>query len=180
MCIPRSWTNGDGEAAMREFLRQRPPRRAAMRDLICELKSSEPFMRRCAADLARRVSARAPGILRQHAGVLIDLAAGLGDEEWQARGYAAVAAALNAATHTERMRLAGLLRPMLKDKRIAVQAMALEAFATVAVVEPRLRAAAIPLLEGALREGRCARQLRARRMLPLLLAAGGDAGKRSH
>ncbi len=177
MNILRSWTNGDGEAAMREFLRQSPPRRAAVRDLIGELKSNEPFARRCAAVLARRVSAREPGILRRHAGLPIGLAAELGDDEWQARGYVVVAAALNGASHAERMRLASLLRSMLEDKRIGLRAMALEAFALVAAAEPKLRNEAMVLLERARRDGPFALRVRARRMLPLLLAARDRAGK---
>jgi len=58
---------------MSDFLLRRPPRRAAVRELMAELLSPNPFARRCAADLARRVSLREPGILRKYAGVLIDL-----------------------------------------------------------------------------------------------------------
>jgi hypothetical protein len=46
-------------AAMREFLCQPPPRRAAIRELMKELLSDNPVCRRCAADLARLVSASA-------------------------------------------------------------------------------------------------------------------------
>jgi hypothetical protein len=154
---------------MRDFLRQPPPRRTVIRDLVDELKSKEPFARRCAADLARRVSAREPGILRRYAGLLIDLVAQLPEDEWQTRGYLIQAAALNVSTHARRMRLTVLLRPMAKDERIAVRAIALEAFAMVAVAEPQLHREVLVLLEHANREGTCAMRCRARRMLPAVL-----------
>jgi hypothetical protein len=169
MVVPRSWKNADGVEAMRDFLRQPPPRKAAVRDLMTELLSSSPFACHCAADLARRVSAREPGILRQYAPVLIGLVAELPLNQWQARGYATLAAALNASTHAERMRLAPLVRAMVEDERNAVRAMALEAFAILAVAEPELREEVMALLEHARRDGTCAMRSRARRMLPALL-----------
>ena len=131
--------------------------------------SQEPFALRCAADLARRVSAREPGILSRHAAHLIDLAAGLPDSQWQTRGYLVQAAAPNVQTHEERMRLGALLRPMIQDKRIAVRAIALEALGTIAVGEPKLRNEVLPLLEKASRDGISSMRLRARRILPAVL-----------
>src|SRR5271157_548502 len=129
MVVPRSWKDADGVEAMRDFLRQPPPRRAAVRGLMTELLSDNPYARRCAADLARLISAREPGILRTYADVLIDLVAELPMEQWQARGYVTLAAALNASTHAQRMRLAVLVRRMTEDDRNALRAIALEAFA---------------------------------------------------
>lgn len=169
MVVPRSWREADGRAAMRDFLCQAPPRRAAIRDLMKELLSGNPFARRCAADLARRVSAREPGILRKYAGVFIDLVAELPQDQWQARGYVTLAAALNASTHVQRMRLAFLVRSMIDDQRIAVRAIALEAFAVLAVAEPELHDEAMLLLERYRRNGSCAMRSRARRMLLRLL-----------
>ena len=171
MLVPRSWKDADGVAAMRDFLRQPPPRNAAIRDLMTELLSPNPYACRCAADLARRVSGREPGILRKYAGVLIDLVAELPPEQWQARGYATLAAALNARTHAQRMRFAPHIRAMIEDERIAVRAMALEAYAILAVAEPELQEEVMILLEHARREGTCAMRSRARRMLPALLEA---------
>jgi len=171
MVVPRSWKDADGVAAMRDFLSQPPPRKAALRDLMTELLSPSPYARRCAADLARRVSAREPGILGKYASVLIDLVAELPLEQWQARGYATLAAALNVTKHAERMKLTILTRAMVEDERIAVRAMALEAFAILAIAEPELREEVMVLLEHARREGTCAMRSRARRMLPALLEA---------
>jgi len=175
MVIPRGWKNAEGVEAMREFLRQPPPRKAAVRDLMTELLSPNPYACRCAADLARRVSAREPGILGKYAGVLIDLAAQLPLHQWQARGYVTLAAALNASSHAQRIRLVPLVRSMTLDESIALRAIALEAFAILAAAEPELREEVMILLEHARREGACAMRSRARRMLPLLLAAENKA-----
>ncbi len=171
MVVPRSWKYVDAIAAMREFLGQPPPRRAAVRDLMAELVSDNPYACRCAADLARLVSAREPGILRKYADVLIDLVAELPLERWQARGYVTLAASLNAWTHAQRMQLAILVRALAEDERNALRAIALEAFATLAVAEPELRDEAMVLLESARRNGTCAMRSRARRMRLVLMAA---------
>lgn len=166
---PRSWRDADGQAAMREFLLCPPPRRAAIRDLMAELLSSNPFSRRCAADLARRVSAREPGVLRKFAGVFIDLLAELPADEWQTRGYVALSAALNASTHAQRMNMAVLMRSLIEDERIAVRAMSLEAFAILGAAEPELRDEATLLLERYRRDRTPAVRCRARRMSLMLL-----------
>jgi hypothetical protein len=171
MPIPRSWKDADAVAATREFLSQKPPRRAAIRALMSELLAPDRFARRCAADLARRISAREPGILRAYAPVLIDLLSELPLDEWQARGYITLAAALNASTRAQRMSLAVYLRALVEDPRNALRAIALEAFGILAAVELELRDEALPLLERARREGTCAMRSRAQRMLPPLLAA---------
>lgn len=170
MVIPRSWKDADAVAAMRGFLRQPPPRRAAVNDLMRELLSPDPFTSRCAADLARRISARQPGILRKYADVLVNLVAELPLDRWQARGYVTLAAALNASTHAQRMRLAVVVRALAEDERIALRAIALEAFAILAAAEPELRDEAMLLLERS-RHGSGAMRVRARRMLLLLLAS---------
>lgn len=171
MWTPRGWKEADSVAATRDFLRQKPPRRAATRDLVKELLSPEPFARRCAADLARRVSAREPGLLKNYADLLIDLVSELGDDQWQARGYITMAAALNTATPVQRKRLAALLRVMARDPRVGVQAMTLEALANLAIADAILREEVLNLLENASGSPICSIRMRARRMLPVLLMA---------
>jgi hypothetical protein len=180
MVVARSWKVADGVAAMHDFLRPPPPRRAAIRDLINALLSPDRFTRRCAADLARRVSAQEPGILRQYADVLIELVAEIPREEWQARGWVTLAAALSASTHPQRTRLALLLRSLLKDERIATRAMALEAFAVLAAAEPKLRNEAMQLIERARNDESVAMRIRARRMLLPLMASGSKPFPRRH
>jgi len=171
MIVPRSWKDADAVEALRGFFCKAPPRRAAIREMMTELLSPDPFARRCAADLARRVSAREPGILRKFADVFIEMVTELPAEEWQARGYVTLAAALNAYTHSQRMRLAHLVRSLANDERNAIRAIALEAFAILAVAEPELRDEALLLLEHSRYEGTPAMRSRARRMMPLLLAS---------
>lgn len=172
----RSWKGPEGVAAAREFLAQKPPRRAAIRDLMRAVLSSDPFVRRCATDLARRVSARQPGVLGSYAGVFIDLMEELPAEEWQARGYCALAAAWNAVSHDQQMRVAAGARRLVEDRRIALRAIGVEAFATLGAAVPELHDEAVALLEQARQDETAALRCRARRMLPLLLACG-DEGK---
>jgi hypothetical protein len=172
------WTNEDAVAATREFLSQKPPRRAAIRDLMKELLNGTRFERRCAADLARRVSAREPAALRAYPDVFIDLVADLPQGEWQARGYLTLAAAHSASTRTQRMTLAALVRAQAVDERNALRAIALEAFGILALAEPELRDEAMELLERSRREGTCAMRSRASRMLPQLLTAELEQGRR--
>jgi len=174
MVVPRSWKDADGVAAMRDFLLQLPPRRAAVRELMAELLSPNPFARRCAADLARRVSLREPGILRKYAGVLINLVSVIPLDQWQTRGYVTLAAALNASTHAQRMRLAVLVRALVGNKRVALRAIALEAFANLAAREPELRDEVMLLVERSRCDGTFALRIRARRMLLLLLPASAE------
>jgi len=92
-------------------------------------------------------------------------------EEWQARGYVIVAAAHNALTRPQRLRLLPLVRARLAEDRIAVRAMALEAFAVLAASEPDLRDEAMLMLEDARHSSDFALRARARLMLPLILQA---------
>lgn len=142
-----------------------------MQDLLAELQSTSPYSCRCAVDLARRVSAHEPGILHKYADLLIKLAGELPAEQWQARGYVAMAAALNASTRAQRMRLAVLVRALAADERNALRTIALEALATLAVAEPELREEAMLLLERSRRNGTTAMRMRARRMLLVLMTA---------
>jgi len=171
MAVPRCWRDADGVAAMQDFFAIPPPRSAAIRGLMRELVSKCPFEQRCAADLARRVSAREPGILKKYGPTLIDLAADPDSGEWQTRGYLMLAAALNACTQAQRIRLSVPVRAMLSDERIALRAIAVEAFSILAAAEPELREEAMLLLERCRRNGTTAERLRARRMLLLLLSA---------
>jgi hypothetical protein len=172
---PRPWSSKEAAAAARDFFAGQ--RRTAIRALLRELCSDDPFDRRCAAELARLVSRREPGVLSAYGDVLAAVAAELPMEEWQARGYLIVAAAHNAMTRPERLRLLPLVRARLAEERIAVQAMALEAFAVLAVHEPELRDEVMTLLEAARHSTLPAMRARARLMLPLLmgLAVQADA-----
>jgi hypothetical protein len=165
--IPRTWKSTDAAAAAKEFFRK--TRAAAVRELMRELCSEDPFDHRCAAELARLVSRREAGILAAYGDVLAEVAAALPMEEWQARGYVLVAAAHNAGSRAQRMRLAPLVRTRLAEDRIAVRAMALEAFCVLAAREPELRDEALERLEEARRSEDFAMRARARLMAPMVM-----------
>jgi hypothetical protein len=133
-----------------------------------DLLSENPLRCRLAADIARRVSSRQPGIFCGYIDVLIDLLACLPLEQWQSRGYVSLAAANSAVTVAQRRRLAALVRPMLEDKRTAVRANGLETFAILAQGEPELREEVLTLLEESRIAGTPSMRARARRMLKRL------------
>lgn len=164
---PRAWKSSDAAAAAKDFFTK--PRKAAIRELIRELCSGDPFDHRCAAELARLVSRCEPGILAAYGDVLAEVAAELPMEEWQARGYVIVAAAHNALTRPQRLRLLPLVRARLAEDRIAVRAMSLEAFAILAAHESELRDEAMEMLEDARHSTIPAMRCRAKLMLPVLL-----------
>lgn len=144
---------------------------------MAELCSGDPYDHRCAAELARLVSRRQPGILVAYADLLAETAASLPMEEWHARGYVLVAAALNADTRVQRMRLLPLVRARLAEDRIAVRAMALEAFAILAASEPELRDEAMEKLEAARSSPDFAMRARARLMLPAVMKAEASSSR---
>jgi len=166
----RSWRSTDAAAAAKAFF-TRPHKSAAVRELMQGLCSDDPCDHRCAAELARLVSRRQPGVLGQYADLLAEVAAEFPPEEWQARGYVLVAAALNATTPAQRERLLPLVRARLQEDHIAARAMALEAFATLAAHEPDLRDEAMEMLEQQRHSTDPAMRARARMMLPILMRA---------
>ena len=173
---PRSWKSTDAATAMKIFFAMPP--KAAARELMQELCTDDPYDHRCAAELARLVSRRKPGVLAAYADLLAEVAAELSVEEWQARGYVLVAAAMNAATAAQRQRLLTLVRARLAEDRIAVRAMALEAFAFLAAHEPDLRDEGMVMLERQRHSPHFALRARARLMLPMFLRAATGSGSK--
>lgn len=155
--------------ASRDGVRRPVP--GAMKALIRELCSDDPFDHRCAAEVARLVSRQQPGVLATCGDLLAEVAAGFPMEEWQARGYVLVAAAINAIAPAQRRRLLPLVRARLDEDRVAVRAMALEAFSFLATREPGLRDEAMERLEAARHDSVPAMRARAKLMLPLLMKA---------
>jgi hypothetical protein len=172
---PRSWKSSDAAEAARAFFTK--PRKSATRELVRELCSGDPYDHRCAAELARLISRSEPGILAAYGNVLAESAASLPMEEWQARGYVLVAAALNADTRARRMRLLPLVRARLSEDRIAVRAMALEAFAILAASDSELRDEAMEKLEAARHSPDIAMRARARLMLPIVMKAEANSSR---
>ncbi len=161
----RCWTKTDALAAAAEFLSRPRPRRMAARELVEGMCSDDAYTRRASADVARTVAVREPGALRHYADLLVDLAMECPLEQWQARGYSTLAAAYTARNRAQRMKLADLLRGMLEEEQIAIRAIAIEAFATIACAEPELRDEAIGMLELCGESGIPAIRSRGRRMM---------------
>lgn len=139
-----------------------------------QLTSGDPYDHRCAAEVARLVSQRQPGILAGYSDLLADAAAAFSDEEWQARGYVIVAAALNAGTPEQRRRLLPTIRQRLREEeRTAVRAMALEALLVLGARDAGIRDEAMEALEAARRSAIPAMRSRAKRMVPALLKTAG-------
>lgn len=137
-----------------------------------QLTSGDPCDHRCAAEVARLVSRRQPAILAGYSDLLADAAAAFPDEEWQARGYVIVAAALNAETPAQRRRLLPTLRERLREEeRTAVRAMALEALLVLGARDAAIRDEALDALDSAQRSPIPAMRSRAKRMVPTLLKA---------
>lgn len=170
-----AWKSSDTPAAVREFFAK--PRRLAECNLVRQLFSDDATDHRRAAEMARVIGMREPGALSPYANLLADVAATWPIAEWQARQYVLVAAALAAGTHAQRMRLVPLIRDRLQETRIAVRAMALEAFAVLAVCEPELRDEAMEMLECARHSTIPALRARARLMLPQLLKAEASSSR---
>lgn len=166
---PRPWKSTDATAAAQAFLAacERPgARRTAARELMEQLVSGDPYDHRCAAEVARLVSQREPGVLAGYSDLLADAAAEFPDEEWQARGYVIVAAALNAGSAAQRRRLLPTIRDRLRDEeRTAVRAMALEALLVLGARDAAIRDEALEALEAAQRSPIPAMRARAKKML---------------
>jgi hypothetical protein len=175
--IYRAWSHNEAVNAAQDFLAIRPPRRTAIRKLMQEICSADPAARKRATDLARLVSAREPGVLSDYSGLLLDvfseLYAAVASQdpaaEWQSCGYLAIAAAHNVTTRAQRMQLVELVRPMLEERRNALQATAIEVFARAAAAAPELRDEALAMLGKIRFHGTPATSARARAMLALLL-----------
>lgn len=157
----------DAPSAVKAFFAS--PGKTAARELLQRLCSRDRSNHICAAELTRLISRRKPGILAEYADLLAEIAAELPLEEWQARGYVLVAAALNATTPAQRQRLVPLVRTRLQEDRIALRAMALEAFAFLAAGEPDLHDEALELLERHRHSAEPAMRARARLMLPVVM-----------
>ena len=173
--LHRPWKSADAVAAARVFLDscgEARSRRIVVRELMEQLNSGDPYDRRSAAEVARLVSHRRPGVLAGYSDLLADAAAASPDEEWQARGYLMAAAALNAGTPAQRRRLLPTLRERLREEeRVAVRAMALEALLVLGARDAWIRDEAMDALAGAQRSSIPAMRMRAKKMLPVILKA---------
>ncbi len=117
--------------------------------LVGALFSSDPEVRRHAADAARRITEKQPTLLYRYAErVLGALAQSTGDD-WRMLAHTGLVAARVAHTRSQRLRAAGLLRPLLEDRSNVVRCTALEGLGLLASLVPELRSEVEPVLEEA-------------------------------
>jgi HEAT repeat protein len=130
--------------------------------LVGALFSSAPEVRRHAADAARRITEKQPALLYPYAQrVLGALAQSTGDD-WRMLAHTGLVAARVAHTRAQRLRAAGLLRPLLEDRSNVVRCTALEGLGLLASLVPGLRLEVEPILEEAAVCGTPAMRHRAR------------------
>jgi HEAT repeat protein len=142
------------------------PRQA--KALAAALFSSDPELRRHAADAARRVTEQRPELLDPYAErVLGALAASAGDD-WRMLAHTGLVAARIAHTRAQRLRAAGLLHRLLDDPSNVVRCTALEGLGLLAARLPELRQDVEPILEAAAATATPAMRSRARAALARL------------
>jgi HEAT repeat protein len=138
--------------------------------LVKALFADDPEVRRHAADAARRVTEKQPALLQPHAervlGALVS-AVSAGDD-WRMVAHSGLVAARIAHTRAQRLRAAGLLRPLLNDSSNIVRFTALEGLGLLASLVPELRPEVEPILEQATLSGTPGMRCRARAALTRL------------
>jgi hypothetical protein len=136
--------------------------------LVRALYAEEEELRKRAADTARRVTEKQPELLFAHADRIIGVfsesdrvSEGSTPDNWRTRAHLGLVAARIAQTRQQRLRVAGLLRPLLRDPGNVVRCTAIEGRGLLAAREPSLRAEVAPELEEALATGTLAMKNRA-------------------
>lgn len=130
--------------------------------LIRSLFSSNAEVRRHAADAARRITEKEPALLQPHIERLLGaLVQSMGDD-WRMLAHTGLVAARIAQTRSQRLRAAGLLRPLLHHPSNVVRCTAIEGLGVLAFLVPELRAEVEPILEEALASGTPGMRHRAR------------------
>lgn len=143
---------------------------ALLTSLLKALLSGDERLRQRASDTARRVTEKQPALLEPHAEALIGLFSESGGDNWRTRAHLGLVAARIAHTHSQRMRVAGLLMPLYYDPSNVVRCTAIEGLGILAKREPSLRPQFEPLAEEALTTGTLAMQNRAQHALARLHA----------
>jgi hypothetical protein len=111
-----------------------------VRVLMHALLSDDAGLRQRAADTARRVTEKRPDVLETEAEGVIGAFSECGGDNWRTRAHLGLVAARVAHTRTQRLRVAGLLMPLLYDPSNVVRCTAIEGLGILARREPRLRA----------------------------------------
>jgi len=137
-----------------------------LKPLLRGLFSGNSALRHHAADTARRIAEKQPGLLAPYAERLLGLFSEVGPKEagdnWRTRAHLGLVIARIALTRAQRLRAAGLLTPLYYDPSNVVRCTAVEGLGLLARRELGLRTQLQPLLEEALATGTLAMQCRAR------------------
>jgi hypothetical protein len=161
---PRRWNLDCAKQAAEEVLRKPALRKA----LVQALFSGDEELRKRAADTARRITEKQPELLFPFADRILGVFSesdrairGGRPDNWRTRAHLGLVAARVAQTRQQRLRVAGLLRPLLRDPGNVVRCTGLEGLGLLALREPSLRAQIEPELEEALATGTLAMKNRA-------------------
>jgi hypothetical protein len=136
----------------------------SLRALVNELFGEEVYVRKRAADVARRITDEDPAPLQRYAEELAGLLESLPIEEAQTRWHLALVVSRTAHTQAQRMRASRMMSLMTEDESNAVRCAAMEGLGTLALNEPSLRDEAEALVEQYLWNGTPAMKARARHM----------------
>ena len=167
-----------GMGQVRELLRVRPwgltqarmlaheigDYKPSLRALVNELFGEEVYVRKRAADVARRITDEDPAPLQRYADKLAGLLESLPIEEKQTRWHLALVVSRTAHTQPQRLRASRMMSLMTEDDSNAVRCAAMEGMATLALSEPSLLPEAEALVEQFLWNGTPAMKARARHM----------------
>jgi hypothetical protein len=161
---PGRWNLDCAMRAAEEVL-QKPALRTA---LVQALLSGDEELRQRAADTARRITEKQPELLFPFADRILGIfsesdraLSGGKPDNWRTRAHLGLVAARIAQTRQQRLRAAGLLRPLLRDPRNVVRCTGLEGLGLLAAREPSLRVEVEMELEEALATGTLAMKNRA-------------------
>lgn len=139
------------------------PRQAGV--LVRLLSSADAELRRHAADAARRVTEKQPGLLQPYTDRVLGAFAQSAGDDWRMLAHTGLVAARIAQTRAQRLRAASLLRPLLDDPSNVVRCTAIEGLGLLASLVPELRPKVEPILEEALVYGTPGMRCRARAAL---------------
>jgi hypothetical protein len=156
----RPWGLAQARLLAREIGDYKP----SLRALVHELFDEEVYVRKRAADVARRITDVDPAPLHRYADELAGLLESLPIDESQTRWHLALVVSRTAHTQAQRLRAARMMSLMTEDESNAVRCAAMEGMGTLALNEPSLREEAEALVEQYLWNGTPAMKARARHM----------------
>jgi hypothetical protein len=156
----RPWGLAQSRLLAREIGDYRP----SLRALVHELFGEQVYVRKRAADVARRITDHDPAPLQPYADELAGLLESLPIDESQTRWHLALVVSRTAHTQAQRLRAARTMSLLAEDESNALRCAAMEGLATLALSEPSLRSEAEALVEQFLWNGTPAMKARARHM----------------